>query len=105
VSCTNNEELRRANEELRRELQRMGDRTADEQSLPIPVRARPMPFSQAIMNAVIPTNFMTSKITFTGIEDPKTHITAFYTQMMISGGTNAMHCKLFMGTFSGTVLD
>jgi len=25
--------------------------------------------------------------------------------MMISGGTNAMHCKLFMGTFSGTALD
>jgi len=25
--------------------------------------------------------------------------------MMISGGTDAMHHKLFMGTFSGTTLD
>jgi len=64
-----------------------------------------MPFSQAIMNAVIPTNFMTPKITFTGTEDPEARITAFHTQIMIIGGTNAMHCKLFMGTFSSTALD
>jgi len=57
------------------------------------------------MNVVIPTNFMTPKITFTGIEDPEAHITAFHTQMMISDGTNAMHYKLFMGTFSSTTLD
>jgi len=101
ASQTDNKELRMANEEL----QRMGERTTGEQSPPIPVRARPMPFSQAIMNVVIPTNFMTPKITFTGIEDPKALITAFHTQMMISGGTDVMHCKLFMGTFSGTTLD
>jgi len=64
-----------------------------------------MPFSQAIMNAIIPTNFMTPKITFTSIEDLEAHITAFHTLMMISRGTNDMHFKLFMGTFSGTTLD
>jgi len=64
-----------------------------------------MPFSQAIMDVVISTNFMTPRITFTGTEDPETHITTFHTQMMISGGTDAMHCKLFMGTFAGTTLD
>jgi len=64
-----------------------------------------MPFSHAIMSIVIPTNFMTPKITFTGTEDPEAHITASHTQMMISGGTDTMHCKLFMGTFSGTTLD
>jgi len=64
-----------------------------------------MPFSQAIMNVVIPTNFMTPKITFTGTEDLEAHITTFHTQMMISGGTDAMHCKLFMGTFVGRTLD
>ena len=64
-----------------------------------------MPFSQAIMNVVIPTNFMTPKITFTGTEDPEAHITTFHTHMMISGGTNAMHCKLFMITFLGITLD
>jgi len=105
ASHASNEELREANEELRRDLQCMGECTTGEQSPPIPVRARPMPFSQAIMNVVIPTNFMTPKITFTSTEDPEAHITAFHTQMMISGGTDAMHCKLFMGTFSGTTLD
>jgi len=57
------------------------------------------------MNVVIPTNFMIPKITLTGIEDPEAHIMTFHTQMMISRGTNAMHCKLFMETFPGITLD
>jgi len=48
----NNEELCKANEELRRDLQCMGERTTDERTLPILVRARPMPFSQAIMDTL-----------------------------------------------------
>jgi len=64
-----------------------------------------MTFSQAIMDVVIPTNFMTPRITFTGTEDSEAHITTFHTQMMIAGGTDAMHCKLFMGTFVGTTMD
>ena len=47
------------------------------------------------MDAVVPTNFMTPKIVFTGTEDLKAHLTAFKAQMMISGGTDAMHCMLF----------
>ncbi|XP_068497461.1 uncharacterized protein [Phaseolus vulgaris] len=105
VLHANNEELHRANVELCRDLQRMGERTTDERKLPIPVRARPMPFSQAIMDTVIPASFMGPNIAFTGVEDPEAHITAFHTQMMISGGTDAMHYKLFMSTFSGTALD
>jgi len=105
ASRTSNEELRRANEELRRDLQRLGEHSAGEQSPPIPVRARPMSFSHAIINVVIPTNFMTPRITFTGIEDPEAHITTFHTQMMISRGMDAMHCKLFMRTFASTTLD
>jgi len=79
TSRESNQELRRANGELRRDLQRSGEHAAGEQSPPISVRARPMPFSQAIMNVVIPTNFMTPKITFTGIEDLEAHITTFHT--------------------------
>jgi len=105
ASRANNEDLRRTNEELRRDLQRMGERTNDERTSPIPVKARPMPFSQEIMDTVIPASFMVPKITFIGVEDPKAHITTFHTQMMISRGTDAMHGKLFMGTFSGTMLD
>lgn len=105
VSRTDNEELRKANEELRRDLKRLGERTIGEQSPPIPVRTRPMQFSQTIMDVVIPTNFMTPRITFTYTENLEAHITAFHTQMMIFEGTNAMHCKLFMGTFEGTTLE
>jgi len=105
VLCANNEELHIANEELRRDLQRMGERTNDEPNPPITVRALPRPFSQAIMDTVVPASFMVPKIAFTGVEDPEAHITAFHTQMMISGRTNAMHCKLFMRTFSGITLD
>jgi len=38
ASRANNEELCKTNEELRRDLQRMGERTTDEQTTPIPVR-------------------------------------------------------------------
>jgi len=50
------------------------------------------------MDVVIPANFMIPKIVFTGVEDPETHLTTFNAQMMISGGMNVMHCKMFMGT-------
>lgn len=42
------------NEELCRDLQCMGERALGEHNPPIPVRDRPMPFSQAIMNVVYP---------------------------------------------------
>ena len=45
ASRANNEELSKANKEPRRDLQSMGEHTTDERTLPIPVRARPMPFS------------------------------------------------------------
>ena len=79
ASRANNEELRRANEELRRDLERMGERTTDERTPLIPIRARPMLFSQAIMDTVIPASFMGPKIAFTCVEDLETHITTFHT--------------------------
>jgi len=83
----------------------MGECANDEPNPPITVRARSMPFSQAIMDTVVPSSFMVPKIAFSGVKDSEAHITAFHTQMMISGGTDAMHCKLFMRTFSNTTLD
>jgi len=68
ASQASNEELRKINEELRRSLQHVGERTVDERVPPMPVRARPMPFSQTIMDTVIPTTFMGLKVTFTGVE-------------------------------------
>jgi len=42
ASHADNQELRRTNEELRRELQQVGERMVDERAPPIPIRARPM---------------------------------------------------------------
>jgi len=62
-----------------------------EQIQPARARARTMPFSQ-IMEDVVPTNFVTPKITFTCTEDLEAHLMALHAQMMISGGTDAMPC-------------
>jgi len=61
-----------------------------------------MPFSQAIMDVVIPATFIGPKTTFT---DPEAHLTAFHTQMMLSGGSDVVNCKLFMSMLTGTTLD
>jgi len=57
------------------------------------------------MDVVIPANYITPKITSTGVEDLESHLTTFYAQMIISGGTDAIHCKMFMGTLTGTTLQ
>ena len=64
-----------------------------------------MPFSQAIMDVVIPATFVGPKVTFTGMEDPEAHLKAFHTQMMLVGGSDAVRCKLFMTTLVGTTMD
>ena len=48
---------------------------------------------------------MGTKVTFTGVENLEAHITVFHTQMMLSGGSDVVHCKLFMSTLSGTTLN
>jgi len=53
-SQANNEDLCKTNEELRRNLQNVGERTVDERAPPLLVKAPPMPFSQEIMDTVIP---------------------------------------------------
>jgi len=54
------------------------------------------------MDGPIPPEFLTPKMTpSTGVEDLKSHIKAFRTQMIISGGSDAIRCKMLMGTFMG----
>jgi len=106
ASQARNEELHRTNEELRRDLRNQaGDRETEEQECVTPPREFPMPFSQAIMDAVIPATFVGPKATFTGIEDLEAHLTAFHMQMMLVGGSDAVRCKLFMSTLVGTMMD
>jgi len=57
------------------------------------------------MDVVIPVTFVGPKATFTRIEDPEAHLTAFHTQMMLVSGFDAVRCKLFMSTLVGTAMD
>jgi len=57
------------------------------------------------MDAVIPTTLVGPKVTFPSTEDPEANLTAFDTQMMLVGGSNAVRCKLFMSTLVGTTMD
>jgi len=96
---------RRANEELRRDLQQVGKRATDERAPFVPLRARPMPFSRAIMNTALPTTSLGPKVSFTGVEDPEAHLTAFHTQMMLTRGSGVVYCKMLMSTLSGAALE
>jgi len=105
TSQANDEELRKTNEELCSNLQNIGERTMDERAPPLPVKAPPMSFSQVIMDTMILATSIGPKFTFTGVEDPKAHITVFYTQMMLPEGSDDVYYKLFMSTLAGAVLD
>jgi len=102
-----NEELNRVNEELRMTLQAQKERVAEEGVAPPPSPPRifPMPFSSEIMGAVVPPALVGVKASFTGVEDSEAHLTVFHTQMMLSGGSDVVYCKLFMSTLSGIALE
>jgi len=81
-----NAKLCRANEELCRELcNHPGNRETEDRECFTQPREFPTPCSQSIMEAVIPRMFVGPKVTFTGMEDPEAHLTAFHTQMMLVG--------------------
>jgi len=64
-----------------------------------------MPFSQVIMDIVIPATSMGPKVTFTCLEDPEAHITTLHNQMVLSRGSDAVYFKLFMSTLASAALD
>ena len=106
VSQTRNEELCRMNEELRHGwCIHTGLRDEDEPERSTPPREFSTPFSQPILETVIPITFVGPKVTFIGMEDPEAHLTAFHTQMMLVGGSDAIKCKLFMSTLTGMAMD
>ena len=77
----------------------------DEPETASPPRDFTTPFSRAILETVISNTFTRPKVSFTGMEDPEAHLTAFHTQMMLVGGSDAVKCKLFMSTLTGMALD
>jgi len=101
-----NKDLHRTNEELRCGLRNQsGSRETKDRECFTPPREFAMPFLQAIMEAVIPPTFVGSKATFTGVEDPEAHLTAFHTQMMLVSGSDTVRFKLFMSTLVGVAMD
>ncbi|XP_068475019.1 uncharacterized protein [Phaseolus vulgaris] len=54
---------------------------------------------------MVPPNLVGVKASFTGVEDPEAHLTAFHTQMMLSGGSDAVYCKMFMSTLRGIAME
>jgi len=64
-----------------------------------------MSFSQVIMDKTLPTTSLRPKATFTGVEDPEAHLTTFHTQMMLTGESDAVYCKLLMSTYAGAALE
>jgi len=106
ASQERNEELCRANEDLRRGLRNNSRlRDADDRECFTPPREFSTPFSQSIIEAVIPHTFVGPKVTFTGMEDPEARLTAFHMQMMLEGGSDTIRCKLFMSTLTGMAMD
>jgi len=106
ASQARNEELSKVTEELRQALQEQRGRTVVEEVVPSsPPRVFPMPFAQAITDTPIPASVVPVKASFTGVEDPEAHLTTFHTQMMLSGGSDAVYCKMFVSTLQGTALE
>jgi len=40
-----------------------------------------------------------------GVEDLEAHLTVFHTQMMLTGGSDVVYCKLLMSTLAYVVLE
>jgi len=70
-----------------------------------PERDSPEPFTRAIMDEPVLAHYVVPKIAFTGVEDPESHLTALNAKMIISGGSDVVRCKMFMGTFTGTTIQ
>jgi len=98
------EELHKTNEELRRSLHRQGRHPARAPDLSY--RDDPKLFSQQIIDEPVTPHYITPNIAFfSSVEDPESHLKAFRAQMIISGGSDAIRCKMLMGTFTRTTLQ
>jgi len=69
------------------------------------IQTRLREIAQSLSHEPVPAHYVAPKITFTGVEDPESHLTMFKVQIIISGGSDAVRCKMFMGTFTGTAIQ
>ncbi|XP_068475293.1 uncharacterized protein [Phaseolus vulgaris] len=98
-------ELQRITEEFRTSKPKNMVQQGNHGSLQMHPQDEPQPFTQNIIDEQVPPSFMVPKITpFSGTGDPELHLMAFRVQMLISGGSDAVRCKMFAGTFTGIAL-
>jgi len=57
------------------------------------------------MNTALPTTSLGLKVFFIGGEDLKAHLTTFHTQMMLTGVSDVVYCKILMGTLSSAMFE
>lgn len=63
------------------------------------------PFSEEIQGMVVPQHFREPSIeAYDSSDDPHDHVAAFQTQLFISGGDNAISCKMFAWTLKDVAL-
>jgi len=100
------EELQKANEKLKQMLRGwpvVHDSGANHM---LRVNIDPQPFTKKIMEEQVLPHFMVLKMTpYLGSVDLETHLKAFEAQMLISRGFDAIRCKMFVGTLTGTALQ
>jgi len=81
-----NEELRRANKKLWRDMHCHARCPTQESCSNLSSRNDPKLFSQQIMEEHVPPHYITPKIAlFSSVKDPEYHLKAFRAQMNISG--------------------
>jgi len=91
-----NEQSRQEHERLRKELRKTNENLRRDRRIPRERESNPPerdclePFAWAIMDELVPAHYVAPKITFTGVEDPGSQLTAFNDQMIISGGSDAV---------------
>jgi len=100
------EKLQKANEKLQQILRgRLANPNSRTSWIPR-VNVDPQPFTQKIMVEQVLPHFMVLKLTlYLGSRDPETHLKGFRAQMLISGGSDVIRCKMFVGTLTGMTLQ
>jgi len=70
------------------------------------VNVDPQPFTQKIMVEQVLPHFMVLKMTpYSRSRDPETHLKGFGAQMLISGGSDVIRYKMFVGILTRMTLQ
>ena len=98
--------LQRENEELRRALREQNVDTTTGTLRVLKQSVDPQPFTQEIMTEqVLPHCMVLEMAPYLTVGDLKAHLKLFRAQMIISKRSDAVQCKIFLGTFTRTTFQ